>query len=176
MKKDRLVISAKRLRSGLVTSPYDPTEMEYVVEFQGTRAAYLRGYYKARHPMGGWPYISWDIRSYVNSPSNSEVRVYLGDFRAHNELKKLIVAMEGFYGTKNILNTYINDNLSRFQIGVRSNKTPEEIEKAWSKGMMESLGYKYVEAFDVGHPKGSWKGASVHWCKLSVDLRGRGNG
>ncbi|MGD8939521.1 MAG: hypothetical protein PVJ72_09080 [Gammaproteobacteria bacterium] len=169
---DRLVISANRIKNGLVVSPYDPSEMQYIVEFEGTRAAYLRGYYKSYHPIGGWPYISWDIRSYANHPSSPSTRVYVRDFRAHTEIKKLILAMESVYGTKNIVNSYINDNLLRFQNGIRAKNTPQEIEKAWSRGMMESLGYSYVEAFDTSHPTGNWNGVSVHWCKMEQDLRG----
>ncbi|MBI3562621.1 MAG: hypothetical protein HY080_12990 [Gammaproteobacteria bacterium] len=88
-----------------------------------------------------------------------------------NELQKLILAMEGEYGTSNILNSYINDNLFRFQSGIRSKKTPRDIEKAWSHGLMEGLGYQHVEAFDTGHPKGDWKEVKVHWCKRKQDLR-----
>lgn len=79
--------------------------------------------------------------------------------------------MEGEYGTSNILNSYINDNLFRFQSGIRSKKTPRDIEKAWSHGLMEGLGYQHVEAFDTGHPKGDWKEVKVHWCKRKQDLR-----
>lgn len=170
--KDRLVIKADRVTNGMVVSSYDPTDQQYVVDFHGTRAAYLRGYYKPYHPMGGWPYISWDIRSYANHPSSPSTRIYVQDFRAHDEIKKLIVAMEQIYGTKNIVNTYINDNLLRFQNGLRANQSPQAIEKNWSKGMMELLGYNFVEAFDTGHPEGNWSGVSVHWCKLEQDLRG----
>jgi hypothetical protein len=80
--------------------------------------------------------------------------------------------MERIYGTRNIVNSYINDNLMRFQMGINAGKTPQQIEKGWSKGMMESLGYKCVEAFDTGMPKGNWNGVSVHWCKHENDLRG----
>lgn len=172
VKNDRLVISAQRSINGITTAQYDPTEKQYVVEFKGTRAAYLRGYYKSRHPIGGWPFIWWDIRSYANHPNNSNTRIYVKDFYAHNEIRKLITAMERMYGTSNIVNSYINDNLMRFQMGVNTGKTPQQIEKDWSKGMMESLGYRYVEAFDTGMPKGKWRGVSVHWCKHDKDLRG----
>ncbi|TPD49614.1 MAG: hypothetical protein C9355_15105 [Thalassolituus maritimus] len=80
--------------------------------------------------------------------------------------------MQKLYGTSNIVNSYINDNLARFRAGVNAGRTPEEIELAWSKGLMESLGYKHVEAFDTGMPKGSWNGVSVHWCKSPGDMRG----
>jgi len=171
-KKDRLVISAKRRVNGFVPASYDPTEMRYVVEFIGTRAAYIRGYYKTRHHMGGWPFIWWDIRSYANHLEDPNVRVYVRDFFAHNEIKKLIIAMEGHYGTQNIVNSYIKDNLTRFQMGIKSGKSPQKIEQEWSRGMMEGLGYKYVEAFDTGKPQGKWQGVSVHWCKNIADLRG----
>ena len=98
--------------------------------------------------------------------------VYVKDFFAHNEIRKLITSMEKLYGTSNIVNSYINDNLTRFRAGINAGKTPEEIELAWSKGLMESLGYKHVEAFDTGMPKGSWNGVSVHWCKNPGDMRG----
>ena len=171
VKKDRLVISAKRLQDGVVASPHDPSAKEYVVEFQGTRAAYIRGYYKSNHPMGGWPYIWWDIRSYANHPVNKSARVYVQDFRANHEIKRLVLAMEREYGTSNILNSYINDNLLRFQLGIKTKRTPHDIEKAWSNGFMESMGYNYVEAFDTGHPKGAWNDVKVHWCKKKSDLR-----
>lgn len=114
VKKDRLVISAERSVSGITPTQYDLTEKQYVVEFNGTRAAYLRGYYKARHPIGEWPFIWGDIRSYVNHPTNSNTRVYVKGFYAHEEIRKLILAMERIYGTRNIVNSYINDNLLRF--------------------------------------------------------------
>jgi hypothetical protein len=172
VKKDRLVISAKRIIDGLTTASYNPSEKRYIVEFEGTRAAYLRGFYEPRHPVGGWPYIAWDIRSYANHPTDSAKRVYVQDFRAHAELRKLILAMESMHGTSNIYNKYINDNLTRFKMGIQTGKTPQEIEKTWSKGLMEGLGYRYVEAEDTGHPKGKWNGVSVHWCKKKHDLRG----
>ncbi len=79
--------------------------------------------------------------------------------------------MEGAYGTSNIFNSYINDNLLRFQMGIKAKKAPQQIEKEWSQGLMESLGYNYVEAFDTGYPKGHWKEVKVHWCKKKPDLR-----
>lgn len=170
IKQDHLIISAQRIKSGVFPSTYDPSEKQYFVEFNGTRAAYLRGFYKARHSVGGWPYVSWDIRAYANHPVDQEKRVYVHDFRAHDEIRKMIVAMERAHGTSNIVNVYINDNLQRFQAGIRSRKTPQEIEKSWSKGMMESLGYSYVEANDTGLPKGKWGGVTVHWCKHQADL------
>jgi len=170
-KKDRLVISAKRLQDGLMASRHDPAEKEYVVNFQGTRAAYLRGYYKPYHPVFRWPYIWWDIRSYANQPGNAQARVYVQGFYAHDEIRKLVIAMEGVYGTSNILNKYINDNLLRFQAGIKAGKAPVEIEKAWSRGLMESLGYQHVEAFDTGLVKSKWNEVHVHWCKNANDLR-----
>ncbi len=169
LKSDRLVISAKRKLDGMAGSPYDPDGRYYAVEFEGTRAAYLRGMYKQRHRLGGWPYIYWDIRSYTNHPTNNDTRVYVAGFRAHEELRKMIKAMEGIYGTKNVVNTYINDNLMRFQTGIMQNKTPDQIEKQWSKGLMESMGYHYVEASDIGYPKGTWKGVASHWYKNQED-------
>ena len=41
VKHNRLVISAKRIENGLITSSHDPSLKEYAVEFSGTRAAYL---------------------------------------------------------------------------------------------------------------------------------------
>ena len=172
VKQNRLVISAKRIENGLITSSYDPSLKDYVVEFSGTRAAYLYGYYKHRHPAGGWPYIYWDIRSYTNSIVNPDVRVYVNGFWARDEIRKMILAMEGVYGTKNIVNKYINDNLLRFQLGIKTRKTPQKIEHEWSQGLMEKLGYLYVEAFDTGYPKGGWREVAVHWCKRKQDLRG----
>lgn len=170
IKQDRMVISAKRIQNSFVPCSYDPSEKQYIVEFKGTRAAYLRGYYKARHPLGGWPYISWDVRSYASHPKFKEKRVSLQGFWASQEIRKMIRIMEGTYGTSNIVNTYVNDNLLRFQSGIRANKVPQEIEKSWSKGMMESLGYEYIEANDTGSPKGEWRGVTVHWCKSEQDL------
>lgn len=172
IKENRLVITAKRKQDGLKPSKIDPSIMEYIVEFNGTRAAYLYGYFKPNHPVGGWPYIWWDIRSYANHPNNSNIRIYVNDFRARDEIRKLIIAMEGVNGTANIVNKYINDNLLRFQMGIKSKKTPQKIEKEWSQGLMESLGYNHVEAFDIGYPKGTWKQVEVHWCKKKQDLRG----
>jgi len=162
LKKDRLVINAERIRNGFLGA-------QYIVEFKGTRAAYLRGYYERFHQGGKWPYIHWDIRSYANHPIDKNKRIYVSGFHAHDELQKMIQRMEQRFGTKNIINTYINDNLLRLQIGVRVGKTPAEIEKKWSKGMMEQLGYKYVEALDTGPKKGAWHSAKVHWHKLKLD-------
>lgn len=171
VKENRLVISAKRAKDGLTPSRYNPSEKEYIVEFQGTRAAYIRGFYKERHPLAGWPFMWWDVRSYANHPNNAAIRTYVQGFYAHQEIKKLIMSMEHEYGVSNILNSYINDNLLRLQMGIKSGKTSQEIEKKWSKGLMESLGYQHVEVFDTGHPKGKWKEAKSHWCKKKQDLR-----
>ncbi len=170
--KDRLIISAKKVKNGLYPLSYDPSTAEYLVQFEGLRSIYLRGNYKARHPMYGWSYISWDVRSYVNFPTDPNKRVYVHGFRAHDEIRKMIKSMEARFGTTNILNRYISDNLQRFRGGILQNKTPEKIEKEWSKGMMEALGYQNVEAFDKGHPKGGWKEVEVHWCKKNSDLVG----
>lgn len=172
VKENRLVISAKRIENGLISSSYDPSIKKYVVEFSGTRAAYIYGSYKSRHPIYGWSYIHWDVRSYANHPANSTVRVYVQDFRARDEIRKLINAMEGYYGTSNIYNSYINDNLLRFQAGIGKKKSPSQIEKEWSQGLMEGLGYNYVEAFDEGHPRGHWRDVKVHWCKKKQDFGG----
>lgn len=162
IKENRLVIKAERIKEGIFGD-------HYIVEFDGTRAAYLRGYYESSHRVGKWPYISWDVRSYVNNPYDPSKRIYVEGFYAHNELKKMINRMEANFGTRNILNTYINDNLLRLQVGVRSGKTAEEVEKEWSRGMMESLGYQHVEALDTGVKKGCWHGAKVHWFKVKGD-------
>lgn len=172
VKQNRLVISAKRIRNGLETCSYDPSLKEYVVEFVGTRAAYIKGFYKHRHPIYEWPYIHWDIRSYATSSFDPSVRIYVQGFYAREEIRKMILALEGVYGSTNILNSYINDNLLRFQLGIRLNKTPQQIEKEWSQGLMESLGYHHVEAFDTGYPKGRWREVAAHWCKKNQDLRG----
>lgn len=162
VKEDRLVINAERIRNGFFGD-------QYIVEFRGTRAAYLRGYYEPVHRAGRWPFISWDIRSYTNHPQDPTKRVYVNGFYAHQELKKMIQRMEQRYGVKNIVNTYINDNLLRLQIGIRAGKSPSKIENEWSKGMMESLGYHHVEALDTGTQKGAWQGAKVHWFKKKED-------
>lgn len=162
LKEDRLVINAERIRNGFIGD-------QYVVEFKGTRAAYLRGYYEPTHRAGRWPFIHWDIRSYANHPTDPTKRVYVSGFYAHQELRKMIRRMEQRYGVKNIVNTYINDNLIRLQVGIRAGKTPSKIEKDWSKGMMESLGYHYIEALDTGITKGAWQGAKVHWFKNKED-------
>jgi len=171
VKENRLVISASKIKSGLETCSYDPSLQKYVVEFDGTRAAYIYGSYENRHPAYGWPYIHWDVRSYASHPTNKDIRVYVHNFRASDEIRKLIIAMEDVYGTSNVLNTYINDNWERFRMGIRAKKSPSEIEKAWSLNLMESLGYQYVEAFDTGFPKGNWDKIKVHWCKKEQDLR-----
>lgn len=146
--------------------------MEYVVEFEGTRAAYLRGYYFAAHRVGGWPYITWDIRSYASISALPGARIYVQDFRANDEIRKLIVAMEAKYHARNIVNTYINDNLLRFQAGIRAGKTPTQIENEKFGDIMSNLGYGHVEAFDKGYPTGNWKEVAIHWCKLGQDLCG----
>jgi len=79
----------------------------------------------------------------------------------------MISAMEAYYGTCNIVNGYIEDNKKRFQTGIAARKTPEQIEREWSQGMMESLGYRYVEA--AGAPRGSWDNIKVHWFKVPKD-------
>ena len=171
VKKNRLVITAKRIQDGLEPHPHNPTEKLYIVNFDNTRAAYLRGYHK-QHRQYGWSYIGWDIRSYANSSHDPGARVYVQGFYAHEEIRKLILAMERVYGTSHILNSYINDNLKRIQAGIKAGQTLEEIEKTWSRGLMESLGYRHVEAVKSGNPPGSWQDASVHWCKNRNDLCG----
>lgn len=167
VKEDRAVITAQRIYDGMVAGRYDPSLREFRVEFQGTRAAYLFGEYHAHHSVGRWPYISWDVRSYANHPQNRNMRIYVSSFRAHNEIRRLITAMQAYYGTQNIINGYIKDNLERFKMGIMARKTPDQIEKDWSQGMMESLGYKYVEA--MGSPKGTWKTVKIHWYKEQKD-------
>jgi len=162
VKKDRLVINAERVLDGFIGE-------QYVVEFKGTRAAYLRGSHNHSYRYGGWSYIEWDIRSYAEHPTEKNKRVYVKDFYAHAELKKLIQRMEQKFGTKNILNTYINDNLLRLKAGIQMGKTIEEIERLWSKGMMEQLGYKYVEALDEESIKNETYGTKIHWFKSSLD-------
>lgn len=171
-KKDRLVVSARRVKDGLVGSKYDPSAKEYVVEFEGTRAAYLKGYHHDHHRRFGWPYISWDVRSYTTVPQFPDLRVYVESFRAHNEIKKLIQVMEAEFNTGNVYNSYINDNLKRFQSGIRGQKTVTQIESEWSRGMMEGLGFRHVEGFDSGYPQGNWAEVHVHWAKLEQDLKG----
>lgn len=85
VKKDRLVISAKRIKDGLTSVPYDPTERQYIVGFESSRAAYLRGFFKPHHPIYGWPYIGWDIHSYTNHPAEPMLRVYVQGF-AHTQI------------------------------------------------------------------------------------------
>jgi len=48
-------------------------------------------------------------------------------------------------------------------MGIAQNKSVDQIEKEWSRGMMESLGYQHVEA--SGFPKGTWNSVKVHWFK-----------
>lgn len=170
--KDKLIISARRIKNGIHTNKYDPSAKSYTVEFEGTRAAYLIGYYEERHRRYGWPYLSWDIRSYTTISQFPDARIYVENFYAHNEIKKLILAMENLYGSCNIFNSYINDNLKRFRKGIQDGKTVAQIEKEWSRGLMESLGYHYVEGFDEGFPNGNWNDAAIHWAKLEQDLRG----
>ena len=135
VKKDRLVITADRISDGIHNDRYE-------VMFSGTRAAYLVGFYRIDKQ---WPYLTWDIRAYQNHPTMKEKRVYVDGFYAHNEIRKMIQKMEPRFGFKNILNTYINDNELRVKLGLTQKKSPEEIEKEWSKGLMEGLGYEHVE-------------------------------
>ena len=101
-----------------------------------------------------------------------KTRIYVKDFRAPSELKRLIMAMEGFHGTQNIVNSYINDNLARFHAGIRAGRSVTEIELAWSKGLMENLGYRHVEGLGQGANSGDWHKTEVHWCKQENDLIG----
>ena len=167
IKEDRAVISAHRIYDGMVPGRFDPSLREFRVEFQGTRAAYLFGEYHSNHTIGRWPYISWDIRAYANNPVDPNMRIYVQGFRAHNEIRKLILAMQSFYGTRNIVNSYINDNLQRFKMGLAAKKTVDQIEKEWSKGLMESLGYNHVEA--SGFQKNRLDSVKVHWYKSAGD-------
>ncbi len=162
VKENRLVISAARQSDGFVND-------RYIVGFENTRAAYLYGMYNSHNPKYGWSYLSWDIRAYRNHPTISDARVYVHNFRAQKEISKMIQQMEIRFGTRNTLNQYINDNLTRFQSAIRAGKTPEQIEKAASMGTMESLGYKYVEAKDIGRRKGHWDKVAVHWFKDESD-------
>jgi hypothetical protein len=170
--EDRMIISAERLTDGLIKIPGDRNHGNYIVEFNGTRAAYLRGFFEPRHRIGGWSFIHWDVRSYAVSPLDKKARVYVKNFRAPSELKRLIMAMEGFHGAQNIVNSYINDNLSRFQAGIKNGHSVTEIELAWSKGLMENLGYRYVEALGQGSNPCDWHKTEVHWCKQECDLIG----
>ena len=161
---DRLVIVAERVHDGPVIISTAQIPIEYKIEFKYTRAAYLYGYYNNAHRIGRWPYLSWDVRAYATSP-NSGQRVYVQGFHAHEEIRKMLVKMNTYYGVRHIVNKYINDNLARFKAGVLAGKSPEMIEREWSRGMMESLGYSCVEAIDTSQPKGKWNGVDVHWFK-----------
>ena len=55
--------------------------------------------------------------------------MYVQDFYAHRELQTMIGRMEQRFGTKNIVNKYINDNLLRIQLGVKRGKAPEALER-----------------------------------------------
>jgi hypothetical protein len=171
-KADRLLISAKRKMDGMSGVSHNPTEKQYIVEFQGTRAAYLRGFYEPQHRRFGWPYLYFDVRSYITHPQFPGARIYVKDFYAHNEIKKMILAMEGHYGTSNIYNSYINDNLARIRSGIKAGRSIEAIEKEWSKGMMECMGYRHVEALQMDGTPDTWSKVMVHWCKNEQDLRG----
>ena len=100
LKEDRVVITAHRIYDGMTPSRSDSStyefRVEFRVEFQGTRAGYLFGEYHQRHPLGGWPFISWDVRSYVNSLQNPGMRIYVSGFYAHNEIKRMIIAMQSY--------------------------------------------------------------------------------
>lgn len=159
---NRLIIAAERINDGRMPSTHNPTAIEYRVEFKQTRAAYLYGYYSPVHRVGRWPYLSWNIRAYANAPNTGQ-RVYISGFRAHDEIQKMLTIMNSHYAARHVVNEYILDNLSRFKAGLLTKKTPEEIEREWSHGMMESMGYPYVEAIDRGLPKGAWNGVEVHW-------------
>ncbi len=162
LNENRLVIAADREDNSLQGE-------RYIVSFKDTKAAYLYGMYNHRHTRFGWSYLSWDIRAYTQHPQNASARVYMHGFRAQNEIKRMIHQMEIKFGTKNTLNTYINDNLTRFQLGIKTGKTPEQIERQSSNGTMESLGYKFVEPIDIGHIKGKWDKVAVHWFKHDSD-------
>ncbi len=159
--EDRLVITAEREHSGV----YDGA---YVVDFKDTRAAYLQGYYEPRHRRYGFSYITWDVRAYANSLKDGS-RVYVHGFRAHKEIEQMIKKMEQLYSTSNIVNKYINDNLTRVKHGIKCGRKPEQIEKNWSRGMMERLGYRHVELIDTGRPQGEWNNATSHWFKHHFD-------
>ena len=163
VKQDRLVISAERADNGMHPSG------QYRVSFSGTRAAYLRAYYEPTHRKYRWPHIYWDIRAYANHPREAGTRVYIHGFKAHDEIRKMIMTMQKYHSFKNILNSYILDNLTRVQLAIKTGKKPEEIERRWSNGMMESLGYKHVELIDAGLPKGSWRDVKSHWFKVETD-------
>ena len=152
VKKDRLVITAERLFDGIHNERYEVT-------FSGTRAAYLVGFYKTGNQ---WPYLTWDIRSYQNHPTVKEKRVYLNGFYAHDEIKKMIQKMEPRFGFRNVLNSYIHDNEMRVKLGLALKKSGERIERDWSRGLMEGLGYQNVELI-VGRKIES------HWFKDKKD-------
>jgi hypothetical protein len=77
----------------------------------------------------------------------------------------MLTIMHVTHALRHVANSYINDNLARFKAGLLANKTAEQIERNWSQGLMESLGYHHVEAFDRGLPKGKWNKVEVHWIK-----------
>lgn len=52
-------------------------------------------------------------------------------------------------------------------MGIRTGKTVDEIEKSWSRGLMESLSYNFVEA--EGRPNKTWQNVYVHWHKMKKD-------
>lgn len=154
--ENRLIINAERIQDGFQGD-------RYVVQFDGTRAAYLVGYYGEGYRTHSCPHIHWDIRSYTDHPDDKDKRIYVNGFRADSELRKMIQKMEERRGTKNIINSYVNDNLIRVRLGLSMGKTLAEIEKEWSKGMMERLGYRHVEALELSHS------VVVHWYKTKGD-------
>jgi hypothetical protein len=91
-----------------------------------------------------------------------DIFVYVHEFRLQNEVPKMLKKMEAHFQTTNTYCSYILDNLQRVKHGINQGKTPEEIERINSDGLMESLGYKYVDVLDRGNPKGQWREIDVH--------------
>jgi hypothetical protein len=158
VKEDRLVISAKKMESPIQNDTY-------MINFEGTRAAYLAARYNHPSFRCPYPYIDWDIRSYAKHPHKTNMRVYVHEFRLQKEIPVMIKKMEERYNTSHCYNKYVNDNLQRLQTGIKQGKSPEQLELIKSNGMMESLGYTYVDVLDRGNPKGEWRDIYVHWCK-----------
>jgi hypothetical protein len=161
VKKDRLLISAKKVTS------HQFDQHTYSIGFEGTRAAYL--WAKVSQPrFHGWSYLHWDVRAYREFQGH---RVYVREFRAREELKTMIREMESMTGVRNIFNSYINDNFNRIKHGVEAGKNAVDLEKEWSKGLFEGLGYRHCEVDLVGDG-GQIMDVNSHWCKDEHDLKG----
>ncbi|MBX2808139.1 MAG: hypothetical protein KTR20_05850 [Cellvibrionaceae bacterium] len=140
--KGQCVIKANKRSRGLYND-------QYRVDFQHTRAVYLRAYYEHRHPKYGWPFIHWQMRSstYGSDAQQTLQPISVQDFNPRAEIRRMLETMTRVYPVKHLL--YSCSSAQQRQIALC----------LWAPGIMDALGYTQVELIEQPDAGNS----GIHW-------------